>query len=76
MIRHLPNHIFGVLYFNKVDTLNKKTKLPFRIVNKYNEIKTSYDEDAIRKVLLKDIELILYNNRDIPIYTKRINYEL
>ncbi len=59
------------IILNKVDELKEKSKLPFKIVDKYNEIKTGYDEEKIRAALIKDIELILYNKRDIPIYTKR-----
>ena len=58
------------IIFNKVDELTKK--LPIRIVDKFNEIKTGYDEDKIRKVLLKELDMTLYNQRNIPIYTHKI----
>ncbi len=60
------------IILNKVDELKERSKLPFKIVDKYNEIKTGYDEEKIRAALIKDIELVLYNKRDIPIYTKRL----
>ncbi len=59
------------IIISKVDELKEKSKLPFRIVNKYNEIRTGYDEDKIREALVKDIELVLYNKRNIPIYTRK-----
>ncbi len=65
------------IIFNKVDELNSQgVGLPFKIVDKYNEIKTDYDEEKIRAALIKDIELILYNKRDIPIYSKRCREEV
>ena len=59
------------IILNKVDELKGLSKLPFKIVDKYNEIKTGYDEEEIRAALIKDLELVLYNKRDIPIYTKK-----
>ena len=61
---------FRSIIFNKVDELTKK--LPIKIVDKFDKIKTGYDEDKIRKALIKDLDMALYNQRHIPIYTHRI----
>ncbi len=58
------------IIFNKVDELTRK--LPIKIVDKFNKIKTGYDEDKIRKALIKDLDMALYNQRHIPIYTHKI----
>ncbi len=42
------------------------------MVDKFDEIKTGHDVDKIRKVLLKDLDMTLYNQRNIPIYTHKI----
>ena len=55
------------IIFNKVEELTGQ--IPIKIVDKFNKIKTGYDEDDIRKALIKDIDLVLYNQRNIPIYT-------
>lgn len=57
------------IIFDKFDEL--KSELTFHIVNKFNEIKNEYDKEEIKSVLMKDIELLLYNKRNIPILTKR-----
>ena len=37
--------------------------LPITIVDKFDKIKTSYDENKIRKVQIKDLDMELYNQR-------------
>ncbi len=58
------------IIFNKVEELT--CGLPLSIVDKFDEIKTCYDTDEIRKVLIKDLDLSLYNQRRIPICTHKI----
>ena len=58
------------IIFNKVEELTGR--IPIKIVDKFNKIKTGYDEDEIRKVLLKDLDMVLYNQRRIPIVTHRL----
>ncbi len=57
------------IIFNKVDELTDK--LPISIVDKFDKIRTDYDTDEIRKALIKDIDITLYNQRNIPIYTHK-----
>jgi hypothetical protein len=57
------------IIFNKVDDL--KGNLPLRIESKFEEIKDKYDEKKIREVLIRDLDLTLYNQRRIPIMTRR-----
>ncbi len=71
------NNTVGELYdekayiiFNKVEELTDK--LPLKIVDKFDMIKTGYDEDEIRKALLKDLDMTLYNQRRIPIMTHKL----
>ncbi len=60
------------IIFNKVEELTEKSKLPIKIVDKFDKIKTGYDEVEIRKALIKDLDMTLYNQRNIPIYTHKI----
>ena len=58
------------IIFCKVDDI--KDDLPFRIVYKFDKIRTDFDEKKIRDALLKDINLLLYNKRKIPIMSHKI----
>lgn len=58
------------IIFNKVSELNES--LPIQIIDKFNKIHTDYDKDKIRKALIKDLNLELYNQRKIPIMTHKI----
>jgi hypothetical protein len=56
------------IIFEKINEL--KNDLSFRIIDKYDEIKTDHDTEKIKAALLKDIELLLYNKRTTPIMIK------
>ncbi len=58
------------IIFNKLEELTND--LPISIVDKFNEIKIGYDTEEIRKVLIKDLDMTLYNQRRIPIFTHKI----
>ncbi len=58
------------IIFTKVEELNES--LPITIVDKFDKIKTGYDEEEIRKALIKDLDMTLYNQRKIPICTHKL----
>lgn len=48
-----------------------KDKMQQSRVKNYDKIKDDYDTEKIKSVLLKDIEMLLYNKKDIPLATQK-----
>lgn len=55
--------------FTRVDIY--KDQLTDELVNKFDKIQDDFDSDKIKAIMLKNIEFLLYNKKDIPINTKK-----
>ena len=69
------NFSIDELYLNKKDILIDKfdellNKLPDNAIRKFERFLNDEQEDSIKSVIIEELKMMLYNNKNIPIETK------